>query len=123
MTGPVKPPVGPAGSVPTPSVEARTPAGTDFRAQLDASREASASVASARPVAKAGELDSLVTAMREGRIDAAQAVETLVARALDSETARGLSPSARAALEQHLRTTLADDPAMSQLVRDLERAR
>lgn len=123
MTGPVKPPVGPAGSIPTPSVEARTPAGTDFRAQLDASPEASASAASARPVAKSGELDSLVTAMREGRIDAAQAVETLVARALDSETARGLSPTARAALEQHLRTTLADDPAMSQLVRDLERAR
>ncbi len=122
MTGPVKPPVGPAGSVPIPPFEARTPVGAEFRAQLDAT-DASAPAASARPAAQAGELEGLVASMREGRVDTAQAVEALVARALESKTASGLSPSARVALEQHLRTMLADDPSVAQLVRDLERAR
>lgn len=50
------------------------------------------------------------------------AVNTLVAEALASPQARLLDPPARAALEQHLRATLADDPNLQQLVKDLERA-
>ncbi|MBX3246812.1 MAG: hypothetical protein KF901_06505 [Myxococcales bacterium] len=59
--------------------------------------------------------------LAEGRLDAAAAVERLLADILSGPMAAGLDDRGRAALEAHLRATLEDDPNLAALVRDLER--
>lgn len=61
--------------------------------------------------------------VRAGRLDPSEAVERLVQRALASPEASALSPALRIELETHLRATLADDPTLAALTRDLERGR
>lgn len=113
MTGPIKPPSGT--NVPPPDVSLEKTSGTDgarFREALEA--QSSAEVRGAEQVG-----DPVLAALREGRIDGPGAVDALVARALSSDVAKGLTPAGRVALEQHLRAQLADDPALARLVRDL----
>lgn len=72
--------------------------------------------------AHAGEPESLSAIEREvraGSLDAEQAIDRLVARAL--ERAAGLSAEQRAALEANLRSALAEDPTLLALRKDLER--
>ncbi len=113
MTGPIKPP---SGMPPTPlAVPTTGPVGvaeTRFRDVAEATK-----TDAARPVDVS--VDPVVAALREGRTDAKGAVDALVARALESELARGLTPAGRVALEQHLRSQLTDDPAFARLVKDL----
>ena len=48
-------------------------------------------------------------------------IDAMVAQALQSPDALRLEPAARAALEQHLRTMLAEDPSLQELTGDLSR--
>lgn len=70
-----------------------------------------------------GAVQEVAAELRAGRLDPADAVERLVQRALASPEAAALSPALRIELETHLRTTLADDPTLAALTRDLERGR
>lgn len=120
MTSPIKPPGGTPPRVPS----------VDELKEGTRSKESTAAF-SAEPVAKpaeadaaqgaAGPLDTLVNAVRAGELDAAGAVDRLVAELVQGPLAAGLDAAGREALEAHLRDALADDPNISQLVKDLGR--
>jgi hypothetical protein len=59
--------------------------------------------------------------VRAGRIDVATAIDQLVERAMASRTAEALPPARRTELEAFLRRSLAEDPTLVSLTRDLER--
>lgn len=128
MTSPIKPPGGGPPKIPAAEDAARGADGANrseskaeaFQAavesqSVDGPRGASNSTASSAVGEVANEL-------RSGAIDAATAVDRLVAQTLSSPMAAGLDDAGRAALEVHLRESLADDPNIAGLVRDLERA-
>lgn len=72
--------------------------------------------------AQAGEPQSLSAIerdLRAGTLDTNEAIDRLVARAL--ERAAGLPAEQRAALEVNLRSALAEDPTLLALRKDLER--
>ena len=109
MSTPIKPPDGAdapdaAGLEPTDGATAVEGAPGEFKAVADAA-------AAATEIA--GQLDA-------GAIDASQAVEQLVQRALAN--ARGLAPAQQKALEAQLRAALADDPTLVALQEDLRAA-
>ena len=66
-------------------------------------------------------LSRIAQEVAAGKIDPGEAVDQLVARALEGPTAALLPPARRAELEAHLRRALADDPALASLTQDLER--
>ncbi|MEC7522340.1 MAG: hypothetical protein VYE22_20810 [Myxococcota bacterium] len=120
MSTPIKPPGGSPDGIPEP---ADTPEGSQVeggelrgmveRAGADRA-EGSAGSEAASP------LDAVRADVEAGRIDADQAIERLVQRALAG--ASGLSPSQRDALEAQLRDALTEDPTLVALRKDLERA-
>lgn len=87
-----------------------------FREVLDAPSGAARTSAT-------GPLASITDDLRAGKIDAATAIDRLVANALAGKDVAGLPPARRAELEAHLRAALAEDPALVALTKDLERAR
>ena len=86
-----------------------------FRETLDAPAKAS-------QAAPTGPLASIRDDLRAGKIDAAGAIDRLVARALSAPEAAALPPARKAELEAHLRAALADDPTLVAMTKDLERA-
>lgn len=66
-------------------------------------------------------VEGLVAELQAGRITADQLVESLVQRALKSPMAEALTAEGRAGLEAHLRASLAEDPSLRGIVRDLSR--
>lgn len=118
MTSPIKPP---GGSTP-PLAPNQATQGPDSKA-AEGFREALEVDGPSKTSAAQGPsgVDAVVAELRAGRIDAAEAVERLVAEALEGPMASMLDAAGRSQLEAHLRETLADDPNLQALVRDLER--
>jgi len=128
MTSPIKPPGG--APPPRPAVDAgkeptaaREPVGRSFTDALAEAGGAEALRSPASASGAAGVTATLADELRAGRIGPREAVEQLVARALASPAALALDPAGREALAAHLRATLVDDPSLSAMVQDLERAR
>lgn len=125
MTSPIKPPGGgpPSGIDPTDPASkgaAKGPAGAEGAERAEAFQEALASQqgGQAESVQEAG---SIGADLEAGRIDAATAIDRLVAEALSGPMASTLDAAGRAELEAHLRASLEDDPNLAAMVRDLER--
>lgn len=123
MTSPIKPPSGPpvaplAG--PSSDADARvgSPAGESFKASLDA---VAGAPTQAGGVSETSGAQALTAALRTGELSPAQALDALVAQALQSADAQRLEPAARVELEAHLRTMLAEDPSLQELTSDLSR--
>lgn len=129
MSNSIKPPSGPIG---TPVIPEQPKAGeasrADFRAELvttpdiPSTRETGPST----PITGAGGIDAtkaITDDLRAGRITTAQAVDALVARALDTPMANALTPEAKQRLESVIRTQLVNDPALAALVSDLDKGR
>ena len=124
MTSPIKPPGGSPPGAPTPDEvsDSAKPgkaegAKESFKSTLD-------SVSSSEPtqaVAPASEVQSIAADLQSGKIDAATAIDRLVARTMDSPAAQALNEVGRAALEARLRSVLADDPALQAMINDLAR--
>lgn len=123
MTSPIKPPGGgpngpssPDGPKGPESVEGPS---EPFQRSLDRASDSEASGEAAGPEGVRAVADDL----RAGRIDATQAVERLVERALEGVATEALPPAARAELEAQLRRAIADDPNLAALTKDLERGK
>lgn len=124
MTGPIKPPGAPGASIPTPAAAEVGTAGQVGKGAPGAFQETLATDAAqtATPTSSASGVAASVAAdLRSGSIDASQAVDRLVAEALQSPMASSLNDAGRQALEVHLRESLADDPSLAGLVSDLDR--
>ena len=127
MSTPIKPPGGSPEGGPE-SAEAPDESGSDVGELRDMVSESGASeravsdgVVSESAAASANTpIDALRADVASGRLDADQAMERLVHRALPS--APGLDESQRAALEAQLREALAEDPSLIALRKDLQRA-
>ncbi len=121
MTGPIKPPGAPkVGGVDLPDGAEGTRSretAEAFQASLDAAAGPQSAEATTGPNAE------IASALNTGSLDAAGAVDRLVAEALNSPMASSLNEEGRQALEAHLRQSLADDPSIAALVSDLERGR
>ncbi len=122
MTSSIKPPGGPPPGAPTPDEVsgANKPAGAQgakesFKSTLDQVAGASPAQASAAT----GGVHSIAADLKAGTIDAATAVDRLVAQTMGGPAAQALNEVGRAALESRLRTILAEDPALKQMVSDL----
>jgi len=118
MTSPIKPPGGkppidPAAAADGPK-EGSADKAEGFREALGATETGDASA-----TAVDGPTADVVADLRAGRIDAQTAVDRLVAQALESPMARLLDDAGRVQLEEHIRTTLAEDPNLAALVKDL----
>jgi hypothetical protein len=131
MSTPIK---GPGGAAPGAGLpEAEGPSGTktegtseSFRDALDKTGEpgqASASRTEASQVPAADPVTNVAADLRAGRIDVATALDRIVARAMESGPASTLPPAQRRELEAFLRQSLADDPSLLALTKDLERGR
>lgn len=122
MSSPIKPPDG------LPPVSVEGPQGPDSPERAEEAREAFAEAIERKadaPLSGAearGPLDGLADALRAGTIEPDQAVDVLVRRAMQTPGTEHLSPSARAALESHLRGLFVDDPAFGGLLKDLSRS-
>jgi hypothetical protein len=123
MTSPIKPPSGPpvaplAGPSEGAAARPGSSAGEEFKASLDSAVGRSPASPGA---AEASGVQALTAALRTGELSPAQALDALVAQALEAPDAQRLEPAARAELEQHLRTMLAEDPSLQELTSDLSR--
>ncbi|MCA9577617.1 MAG: hypothetical protein R3B40_27515 [Polyangiales bacterium] len=125
MTSPIKPPSGPPRAL---DIAAGAPTrvqgggeGDEFKAALQGAAASGAAMEPGTPVVntRAAELGA---AVRAGALTPSQAVDALVADALASPEAQRLEPAGQKALEQHLRTMLAEDPSLLELVGDLSRS-
>jgi hypothetical protein len=138
MTSPIKPPSGPPiafgpvdAPVAGPARVAESTGGEDFRASLQGAdapdgaapggEARSESTQAAGAQATRAQAADLAAALRSGSVTPAAALDALVSQALASADAQRLEPAGRAALEQHLRTMLAEDPSLQELVSDLSR--
>ena len=129
MTSPIKPP---AGSPPIPALgKAVGPSGSDatgdagaqgaeFAAALES--QSTPALEGGSPLAGADGVSALAAELRAGSLSPAEALETLVQQALGAPEVALLAPAQRAELEAHLRSTLAEDPSMRDLVSDLKGA-
>jgi hypothetical protein len=122
--GSARPPGGPGGadgSAPAGQGGARRPdeAGHAFHGALERAGAGGAPEGAAG-VGRANPVEAIVEDLRAGHIDATDAVERLVQRALEGPAA-ALPPARRAELEAHLRRSLRDDPTLAALTRDLSR--
>jgi len=88
---------------------------------LDAADGVAGHASAAGGAAEASGVQALTAALRTGELSPAQALDALVAQALQAPDAQRLEPAARAELEQHLRTMLAEDPSLQELTSDLSR--
>lgn len=136
MTSSIKPP---GSSAPQPPPSAKSPdegsraggadGGVTAPSFAEAAVRANASDAAATSSRPSAELppppvtpfDALAAALTSGEIDTTDAVSALVERALDSPMAAALTDRGRERLAEHLRDSLANDPTLSGMVRDLER--
>jgi len=126
MSAPIKPPGGPP--KPPPDEMGKVgdvsgPAGSSeaFRKHVETASPVDAP-APAAPGSEAIEVARrLATELRSGQIDATEAVERLIERAMGGGAAASLPPARRAELEAFLRRSLAEDPTLSALTEDLER--
>ncbi len=106
MTGPIRlKGVGPISVPDSPASSAAD--GPSFRETLEAARTSAASA-----VKDVG-LADLQRQLAAGTLSRTQAVESLVTRALSQ--ANALTPDARTALEQHLRSSIESDPTLQKL--------
>ena len=120
MSSPIKPPGGPTG--PNAPDELEAPSKTNeaseaFQKTLDRT-------SATDDAAAAGASDPVVEVARDiraGRIDVSTAIDRLVEQAMSSRMVESLTPAGRVELEAHLRRTLAEDPTLVSLARDLER--
>ena len=124
MTGPIKPPGTPSVSIPT-AADAIGKAGQvgkgapgAFQETLATDAEASRAVST---TSASGVTASVAADLRSGAIGSSEAVDRLVAEALESPMAASLNDAGRQALEVHLRESLAEDPSLASLVSDLDR--
>lgn len=132
MSSPIKPPGGPAGPPSPDEVGGSDRAGgaketsEAFRQALDEASgaqeptEATEATGAARTGATDG-VAQIAEELRAGQLDVEAAIDRLVERAMASGTAEALPPPKRAELEAFLRRSLADDPTLVALTRDLER--
>src|SRR5687768_5886572 len=133
MSTPIK---GPGGTSPGAGLpETEGPSGTKtggasetFRealqgAEKTAQPEGASAAAEAAQVEGADPVALVAADLRAGRIDVATAVDRIVERAMASGPATALEPAARRELPDFLRQTLADDPSLQALTKDLERGR
>ncbi|MBK6808247.1 MAG: hypothetical protein IPG81_04970 [Sandaracinaceae bacterium] len=111
----------PSRAHPTPPPRPGSSAGEEFRASLDAADGVAGHASAAGGAAEASGVQALTAALRTGELSPAQALDALVAQALQAPDAQRLEPAARAELEQHLRTMLAEDPSLQELTSDLSR--
>jgi len=118
MASPIKPPGGKPPIDPAASTDAAKGGSADkaeaFREAMGAADTSSASGAEATSATA-----DIVADLQAGRIDAQTAVDRLVARALESPMAQMLDEAARAQLEEHIRTTLIEDPNLAALTKDM----
>lgn len=125
MTGPIKPPGAPGASIPTPGADEVGKAGQVGKGEPGAFQETlatdAAQTADVSAPSATGVSASVAADLRSGAIDASQALDRLVADALQSPMASSLNDAGRQALEVHLRESLADDPSLKSLVSDLDR--
>lgn len=126
MTSPIKPPGGTPPGAPDPSRvdgagRAEGPRET-FREALDRTSSDAGPAGATAPPEVTG-VRAISDDVRTGRIDAEAAVDRLVARALSTPAARSLTEAARAELEADLRRSLAEDPTLLALTKDLARGR
>ncbi|AKF10670.1 hypothetical protein DB32_007819 [Sandaracinus amylolyticus] len=91
-----------------------------FRAELE--KAGATGGPSAASGARTDALKALAEEVRSGRIDASQAIDRLVERALGGMAA-SLPPARRAELEAMLRAALEEDPTLAAMQRDLARGR
>lgn len=106
-TGAIKPPGGGPGPI----------EGSEGAAELDAAQGASESQAPAQATGQAeGGTAAWLQRVDAGEITAEQAVDGIVAQALEAPGAAALSNSQRAELESSLRAALLDDPSLRALV-------
>lgn len=127
MSSPIKPPGKPPGTPPpdvggadaTSRTKGPSEAFRDALAGAEGPEQANA-VTAKQGAQGADALKSISEDLRAGRIDAAGAVDRLVARALDAVDVRALPPTKRAELEAFLRNALRDDPTLGGLVSGLE---
>lgn len=103
---------GPAGAGGVTEAGAPEGAGAAFRAAVADARGASAA---------SGEVAAIASEIKAGTLQASEAVERLVQRALSSGTAAALPPAQRERLAEMLRAQLAEDPTLQALQRDLQR--
>ncbi|UJR85924.1 hypothetical protein [Sandaracinus amylolyticus] len=121
MSSAIKPPgTGPTSGAPTDVGGATSAEGASdaFRAEL----EKAGGAKSAATGARADALKALAEEVRSGRIDASQAIDRLVERAMGGAAA-SLPPARRAELEAMLRAALEEDPTLAAMQRDLARGR
>lgn len=122
MSTPIKPPGGPKAN--GPNGEDAAPQGRvegrsgELRSMVE-DAERSVEGPTVGQAAEPNALSSIERDMTAGRIDVEQAIDRLVARAL--ERAAELPASQRAELEVNLRNALAEDPTLLALRKDLER--
>ncbi len=121
MSTPVKPPGGPP-SAPSASelggarIEERP---NELRGLVESASESDVQASSTRGSATVARVDGIRAELAAGQIDPNEAVERLVQHAMSR--AAGLSDAHRAALEEQLRSALAEDPTLVALRKDLER--
>lgn len=116
MTGPIKPPGGPK----IPDV---APAKSGQKAASTFSAAADSSQAEAQQTAQAGEVSTAAQIgadLEAGRISGPEAVEQMVQDLLDGPMAAQLTDEGKAALEAHLRQSLADDPSLVAMTKALD---
>lgn len=124
MTGPIKPPGAPSASIPTPAaaeVGKAEQVGKGAPGAFQETLAADAAQAATSTSSASGVTASVAADLRSGTIDSSQAVDRLVAEALESPMASSLNDAGRQALEVHLRESLTDDPSLASLVSDLDR--
>ncbi len=126
MTSPIKPPGGPSGPKSPDEVGGAGRGGAvketseAFRQTLEGA-SGTDGAGGAEGALGPDAVAKVAADLRTGRIDAQGAVDQLVERALASRSASALPPARRAELETFLRRSLADDPTLVALTRDLER--
>ena len=103
-------PIRKVGGTPAATPESTGSVGASFGAALEAAQGTSQAAPATNEIA---------SALRAGDLSAQQAVDALVARALNSPAAQTLSDAGRADLARHLRNTLAEDPTLRALQADL----
>ena len=113
MTSPIKPPGG--GKPASPGASAPSP-GESFQKSLDGVQETNSAAATGAPAL----VEQLVADLKAGRIDGPAAMDRLVQDALEGPMAAGLTPRGRDELEAFLRESFAQDPALAQLLQDLD---
>lgn len=128
MTKSIKPPSSIGTPVVTELPKSNETSRADFRADLvttpdipsvrETTPSVSRTVSTGTAVTRA-----LADELRAGRITPSEAVEAMVQGALASPMAKRLGPEALARLESVVREQLANDPALSALIGDLDRGR